>query len=50
MIHINYNKIENEKKLIKVKLYGENPSTINAPSINGPRNMTKNLLLSRVFK
>ena len=41
--------IRNEKKLIKVKLYGAKPNIVTIPSINGPKNMIKNLLLSKVF-
>ena len=49
-IKIRNNKIENEKKFINVKLYGEKPSVVNAPSKNGAKNITKNLLLSKVVK
>ena len=44
------NKIENEKKFINVKLYGEKPSVVNAPSKKGAKNITKNLLLSKAVK
>jgi len=44
------NKIENEKKFINVKLYGEKPSVVNAPSKKGAKNITKNLLLSKTVK
>ena len=47
---IKNNKIENEKKFINVKLYGEKPSVVNAPSKKGIKNITKNLLLSKVVK
>ena len=49
-IKINNNKIENEKKFINVKLYGEKPSIVKAPSKKGAKNITKNLLLSKVVK
>ena len=41
------NKIENVKKFINVKLYGEKPSTVKAPSKKGTKNMTINLLLNK---
>ena len=47
---IKNNKIENEKKFINVKLYGEKPSVVNAPSKKGAKNITKNLLLSKEVK
>ena len=42
--------MENEKKFINVKLYGEKPSIVKAPSKKGAKNITKNLLLSKVVK
>ena len=47
MYKIINNKAENEKKLIKVRLYGEKLRTVIAPSKNGKKNIIKNLLLSR---
>ena len=47
---IKNNKIENEKKFKKVKLYGEKPSTVMAPSKKGAKNITKNLLFNKIFK
>ena len=47
---IKNNKIENEKKFINVKLYGEKPSVVNAPSKKGAKNTTKNLLLNKEVK
>ena len=47
---IKNNKIENVKKFINVKLYGEKPSIVKAPSKKGSKNITKNLLLSKVVK
>ena len=32
------------------KLYGENPKIVTAPSINGARNITKNLLFNNAIK
>ena len=49
-MEIKNNKIENEKKFINVKLYGEKPSVANAPSKKGAKNITKNLLLNKVIK
>ena len=49
-MEITNNKIENEKKFINVKLYGEKPSVANAPSKKGVKNITKNLLLNKVIK
>ena len=49
-MEITNNKIENEKKFINVKLYGEKPSVANAPSKKGAKNITKNLLLNKVIK
>jgi len=40
MIDIKNNRIEKEKKFIKVKLYGENPSTVSPPSTKGIKNTT----------
>ena len=42
--------MENEKKFINVKLYGEKPSMTSAPSRKGAKYITKNLLLSKVIK
>ena len=42
--------MENEKKFINVKLYGEKPSVVIAPSKKGAKNKTKNLLLSKEVK
>ena len=42
--------MENEKKFINVKLYGEKPSIVNAPSKKGAKNITKNLLFNKIFK
>jgi len=50
MIKIRNNKIENEKKFKKVKLYGEKPSAVKAPSKKGAKNMTKNLFSNNAFK
>ena len=50
IIKISNNKIENEKKFINVRLYGANPNIDKAPSKNGNKNITKNLLLSNFFK
>jgi len=50
IIKIKNNKIENEKKFINVKLYGEKPSIVKAPSKKGAKNITKNLLLSKEVK
>ena len=50
MIKIKNNKIENEKKFINVKLYGEKPSIVRAPNKNGAKNIIKNLLLNKVVK
>ena len=47
---IKNNKIENEKKFTNVKLYGEKPSVVIAPSKKGDKNITKNLLSSKVVK
>ena len=43
-------RIENEKKFIIDKLYGEKPKIVTAPSINGIRNITKNLLFNSAVK
>ena len=40
--------MENEKKFINVKLYGEKPSIVIPPRKNGAKNKTKNLLFSKV--
>ncbi|MBA1338651.1 MAG: hypothetical protein FD546_000077 [Pelagibacterales bacterium] len=45
-----YNNIENDKKFTNVRLYGEKPKTVMAPSRNGTKNEIKNLLLKRVNK
>ena len=50
IIKIKNNKIENEKKFINVKLYGEKPSVVNAPSKKGIKNITKNLLFNKAGK
>tara|TARA_Y100000815_G_scaffold213210_1_gene198039 strand:- start:237 stop:386 length:150 start_codon:yes stop_codon:yes gene_type:complete len=42
--------MENEKKFTNVKLNGENPRTVNAPSKKGAKSITKNLLLYKVVK
>ena len=42
--------MENEKKFINVKLYGEKPNVVNAPSKKGAKKITKNLLLSKEVK
>ena len=42
--------MENEKKFINVKLQGEKPSVVNAPSKKGTKNITKNLLFSKIVK
>ena len=49
-IEIKNNKSENEKKFIKVKLYGEKPKIVIAPSKKGNKNKIKNLLFNKVFK
>ena len=49
-IKIKNNKIENEKKFINVKLYGEKPSIVKAPSKKGAKNITKNLLFNKADK
>ena len=50
IIKIKNNKIENVKKFTNVKLYGEKPSVVIAPSKKGAKNTTKNLLFSNVVK
>ena len=45
-----YNKIENVKKFIIVKLYGEKLRVVKAPSKNGDKNITKNLLFNKAIK
>jgi len=42
--------MENVKKFMNVKLYGAKPSIVIAPRIKGIKNITKNLLLSKVVK
>ena len=44
IFQIKNNNIEKEKKLMKVKLYGENPRIVIAPNKNGTKNTVKNLL------
>ena len=41
---------EKVKKLINVKLYGAKLNVVIAPSKNGAKKMTKNLLFNKVFK
>ena len=43
-------KIENEKKFINVKLYGEKPSVVNAPSKKGAKYITNNLFSKKLVK
>ncbi len=50
IIEIKNNKTENEKKFTNVKLYGEKPSVVIAPSKKGAKNTTKNLLFINVVK
>ena len=50
IIEIKNNKTENEKKFTNVKLYGEKPSVVIAPSKKGTKNTTKNLLFINVVK
>mgnify|MGYP000580778997 CR=1 FL=1 len=50
VLTIKNNKIENEKKFINVKLYGEKPSIVTAPSKKGAKNITKNLLFNKAVK
>ena len=50
MVRIKNNKIENVKKFINVKLYGEKPSIVAAPSKKGAKNITKNLLFNKSDK
>ena len=47
---IKNNKIENVKKFTNVKLYGVKPNIVIAPSKNGARNITKNLLFNSFVK
>ena len=47
---INNNKIENEKKFINDKLYGEKPIIVIAPNTKGAKNITKNLLFNKIVK
>ena len=42
--------MENEKKFINVKLYGEKLSVVIAPNTNGAKNAIKNLLLNKTVK
>ena len=49
-LKIKNNKIENVKKFIGVKLYGAKPSIVNDPNKKGRKNITTNLLFSKVFK
>ena len=42
--------MEKEKKFIIVKLNGEKPRTVIAPSKKGAKKITKNLLLSKKVK
>ena len=44
------NKVENVKKFINVKLYGAKPRIVIAPSKKGAKNITNNLLFSKVIK
>ena len=50
IVKIKNNKIGNVKKFINVKLYGVKPSIVIAPSKKGAKNITKNLLLNKIFK
>jgi len=50
VVPIKNNKIENVKKFTNVKLYGAKLSIVIAPSKKGAKNITKNLLLSKVVK
>ena len=50
MIHIKYNKIENEKKFTKVMLQGAKLKIVNEPSKKGRKYTTKNLLFNIAFK
>ena len=50
MVKIKNNKIENEKKLINVKLNGGKLSTVNPPNKKGIKNITENLLFNKIFK
>ena len=47
---IKNNKIENVKKFTNVILYGAKPSIVIAPSKNGAKNITNNLLSSKPVK
>jgi len=47
---IKNNRIGNVKKFISVKLYGAKPRIVIAPSKKGAKNITNNLLLSKVIK
>ena len=44
---IKNSKIENEKKFINVRLYGEKLNIVNTPSKKGIKNITMNLLFNR---
>ena len=50
IIEIKNNKTENVKKFTNVKLYGEKPSVVIAPSKKGAKNTIKNLLFINVVK
>ena len=50
MTRMRNNKVENVKKFIIVKLYGAKPRVVIAPSKNGDKNITKNLLFNKVIK
>ena len=50
IVEIKNNKTENVKKFTNVKLYGEKPSVVIAPSKKGAKNTTKNLLFNNVVK
>ena len=50
MTNIKNNKIENVKKFTAVILYGAKPRIVVAPSKNGAKYITKNLLSSKVIK
>ena len=50
MFRIKYNKIEKEKKFIKVKLNGVKLKVVAPPRIKGTKNIDKNLFFSRLFK
>jgi len=50
IVIIKNNKIENEKKFMNEKLYGEKPSIVVAPRKKGAKNITKNLLFRKAVK